>query len=105
MLSRGLALVPRDPIFETTRLLKADSNLYKVDLGAGTYKDNHGQPFVFPAVKEAKKRLANGDHEYLTSLGLPAFRQEVKNLLFGEISAALGLKVSWLVKIASCDHR
>lgn len=83
MLSNGLSPIPTDPIFETTRLFLADTNTNKVNLGAGTYKDNNGQPFIFPAVKQAKERLANGNHEYLTILGLPKFRQEAKKLLFG----------------------
>lgn len=90
MLSNGLALIPSDPIFETTRLFNADNNPKKVNLGQGTYKDNHGQPFVFPAVKDAKIRIANGNHEYLTILGLPAFRQEAKKLLFKDESEAVG---------------
>lgn len=88
MLSNGLETIQPDRIFELTRLYNADPNPQKVNLGQGTYKDNHGQPFVFPAVKEAKKRLANGNHEYLTILGLPAFRQEAKRLLFEENSEA-----------------
>lgn len=90
MLTNGLALIPSDPIFETTRLFNADTNPKKVNLGQGTYKDNHGLPFVFPAVKEAKNRMATGNHEYLTILGLSRFREEAKKLLFEEKSAAIG---------------
>lgn len=90
MLSDGLALVAPDPIFEITRLFNADTNPKKVNLGQGTYKDNHGQPFVFSAVKEAKNRLANGNHEYLGILGLPAFRHEAKKLLFEDKSEVVG---------------
>ena len=86
MLSNELSLIPPDPIFETTKLYNADSNPKKVNLGQGTYKDAYGQPFVFPAVKEAKQRLINGNHEYLPILGLPAFRQEAKKLIFGQES-------------------
>ncbi|KAI5366568.1 aminotransferase, class-I, pyridoxal-phosphate-binding [Septoria linicola] len=89
MLSNGLSLIPPDPIFETTKLFNADSNPKKVNLGQGTYKDDHGQPSVFPAVKEAKQRLIDGNHEYLPILGLPAFRQEAKKLIFGEKAEAV----------------
>lgn len=90
MLSNGLSLIPPDPIFETTKLYNADSNPKKVNLGQGTYKDAYGQPFVFPAVKEAKQRLIDGNHEYLPILGLPDFRQAAKKLIFGKDSEAVG---------------
>lgn len=81
MLSTGLSLIPPDTIFETTKLSNADSNPRKVNLGQGTYKDAYGRPFVFLAVKEAKQRLLDGNHEYLPILGLSAFGQEANKLL------------------------
>ena len=71
---------------------KNDSNPKKVNLGVGAYRDDHGKPWVLPAVKGAIQELNDDpewEHEYLTMTGLPDFLEASALLLFGKDSPAL----------------
>lgn len=85
----GVQYIPPDAIFDLTRLYLADTNPHKVNLGQGTYKDEHGNPWILPSVRAAKETIRDANHEYLPILGLASFRTLGKQLVFGEKSAAL----------------
>lgn len=85
----NVAFIPPDAIFDLTKKYLADSFEKKVNLGQGTYRDENGNPYVLPSVKEAKKRLENQNHEYLPILGLPGFRKLAVELAMGKGSNAL----------------
>ncbi|KAJ0421731.1 pyridoxal phosphate-dependent transferase [Aspergillus carlsbadensis] len=79
--------IPADAIFALTAEYIADPSPHKVNLGQGTYRDDHGQPWVLPAVREARRILLEErglQHEYLPILGLPGLRAKTAELVFGE---------------------
>lgn len=41
---------PPDAILGITEAFKRDTNPKKINLGAGTYRDDNGQPYVLPSV-------------------------------------------------------
>lgn len=41
---------PPDAILGITEAFKRDTNSKKINLGAGTYRDDNGQPYVLPSV-------------------------------------------------------
>ncbi|KAF7122883.1 hypothetical protein CNMCM5793_000993 [Aspergillus hiratsukae] len=61
----------------------ADSHPNKVSLITGAYRDEEGQPWVLPSVRQAKDRLAGSDHEYLSITGSPTLIDLAKSLTFG----------------------
>lgn len=71
---------PADPILGIVEEFKKDKDANKVNLSAGTYKDNEGKPYILNCVKEAEKIIIqkNIDHEYLPIEGLQSF---IKNSL------------------------
>lgn len=81
--------IPPDAIFELTLTFNADPNARKVNLGQGTYKDEHGDPWILPTVRRAKEKIRDANHEYLPILGLPSFRTLVAELVYGKNSAAV----------------
>ncbi|KAL3447311.1 pyridoxal phosphate-dependent transferase [Aspergillus insuetus] len=79
--------IPADAIFALTAEYIADPCPQKVNLGQGTYRDDNGQPWVLPAVREARRILLEErglQHEYLPILGLPGLRAKTAELVFGE---------------------
>jgi aspartate aminotransferase len=55
-----------------------------VTLGAGTYRDDKGNPWVLPSFQVANERLnAGGDHEYLAFFGSARFLGHASRLVFG----------------------
>ncbi|KAL3490553.1 pyridoxal phosphate-dependent transferase [Aspergillus germanicus] len=79
--------IPADAIFALTAEYVADPSLQKVNLGQGTYRDDNGQPWVLPAVSEARRILMEErglQHEYLPILGLPGLRAKTAELVFGD---------------------
>lgn len=81
--------IPPDAIFELTQLYLADPDPRKVNLGQGTYKDEHGDPWILPSVRKAKDKIRDANHEYLPILGLLPFRQLGTELVYGNTSTAL----------------
>ena len=57
----------------------------KYSLVAGAYKDDNGQPYVLPSVKEAEKRIVekNLNQEYLGIAGDPEFVKHLVKILQG----------------------
>eukprot|EP00112_Aurelia_sp_Birch-Aquarium-sp1_P025467 Seg847.6 transcript_id=Seg847.6/GoldUCD/mRNA.D3Y31 product="Aspartate aminotransferase mitochondrial" protein_id=Seg847.6/GoldUCD/D3Y31 len=78
-------LGPPDAILGLTEAFKKDSNPNKVNLGAGTYRDDKGKPYVLPSVRKAEDvmRSKNLDKEYLPIAGLGEFTKASANLAFG----------------------
>lgn len=66
---------PPDVIFGITEAFKRDINPNKINLGAGTYRDDDCKPWVLPSVREAEERILSRhmDHEYLPIVGLASF--------------------------------
>ncbi|KAJ5175685.1 uncharacterized protein N7482_001562 [Penicillium canariense] len=89
---------PPDAIFELTKTYNADLAARKVNLGQGTYKDENGNPWILPAVRAAKEKIKESNHEYLPILGLPSFRVLATELVFGKDSAVIQEK-----RVASCQ--
>lgn len=79
-------------ILQLSSAFKSDTNEKKVNLGVGAYRDEHGKPWVLPAVREAITQLYNDpdwDHEYLPIPGYPDFLKASAELLFGKDAAAI----------------
>ncbi|KAL2856641.1 pyridoxal phosphate-dependent transferase [Aspergillus pseudoustus] len=88
--------IPADAIFALTAEYNADPSPQKVNLGQGTYRDDNGQPWVLPAVRESRKILEERGlrHEYLSILGLPGLRAKTAELVFGEGYASIKDKLA-----------
>lgn len=50
----GVQMGPPDAILGITEAFKKDKNEKKINLGAGTYRDDNGNPFVLPSVRKVK---------------------------------------------------
>lgn len=79
--------IPPDAIFEVTKHFLADSHPDKINVGAGTYRDEDGKPWILPSVRMATKLVANCGHEYLPIAGLKIFREKATELVFHDTSA------------------
>ena len=53
-LFKNVPLAPPDPIFGTDIAFMWDSDLNKINLGNGVYRDHEGLPFVFPTVRKVE---------------------------------------------------
>eukprot|EP00794_Sanderia_malayensis_P018592 gene18592-20458_t len=84
-------LGPPDAILGLTEAFKKDSNPNKVNLGAGTYRDDNGKPYVLPSVRKAEDilRSQNLDKEYAPIAGYADFTRESAKLAFGEDNPCL----------------
>ena len=81
---------PADPILGIVEEFKKDKDPAKVNLSAGTYKDNEGKPYILNCVKEAQKLVLsrNIDHEYLPIEGLHGFIKNSLKLAYSEDNTA-----------------
>jgi len=84
-----VTLAPADPILGLTEAFQADKNPNKVNLGVGVYQDGSGKVPVLSVVREAERRWYEKEDSkaYLPIDGLPSYRVEVQNLLFGRDSS------------------
>jgi aromatic-amino-acid transaminase len=84
-------LAPADPILGLTEAFQADKNPKKVNLGVGVYQDKDGKVPVLSVVREAEKRWYEKEDSksYLPIDGVPAYRKEVQELLFGAGSSLI----------------
>ncbi|CAK5098908.1 unnamed protein product [Meloidogyne enterolobii] len=82
---------PPDAILGVTEAYKKDTNPNKVNLGAGTYRDDQGKPFVLPSVREAEAQIiaAKLDKEYAGIAGIPDFTSKAIQLALGDDSSVL----------------
>ncbi|MBD9374143.1 aspartate/tyrosine/aromatic aminotransferase [Rhizobium sp. ARZ01] len=80
-----LARQPDDPLLALIGLYKADPRPGKVDLGVGVYRDEEGATPIFRAVKEAERRLLEGQitKSYVGPEGDPVFLERLWNLTTG----------------------
>ncbi|KAL3418513.1 aminotransferase class I and II [Phlyctema vagabunda] len=73
--------IPADSIFDVTKRFLADADPQKVNVGAGTYRNENGKPWILPCVRMAKEVVANHGHEYLPISGLKQFREKAVELV------------------------
>ncbi len=80
-----VTLAPADPILGLTEAFVADKNPKKVNLGVGVYQDGAGKVPVLAVVREAEKLWFDKEDSksYIAIDGVPAYRKEVQELLFG----------------------
>lgn len=81
----NLQPAPADKILALIGLYRADPRPDKVDLGVGVYRDRDGKTPVMRAVREAEKRLLQGQDTktYLGLAGDTAFNAAMARLVFG----------------------
>jgi aspartate aminotransferase len=58
---------PPDAIFELTKTYNEDPVTRKVNLGQGTYKDENGNLWILPAVRLAREKIKDSNHEFSRS--------------------------------------
>jgi aromatic-amino-acid transaminase len=77
---------PGDPILSLNEDFQKDPRPAKVNLSIGIYFDDAGKLPIMQSVREANRRvsLADDAKPYLPMSGLPAYRAEVKKLVFGD---------------------
>ncbi|EDV20091.1 uncharacterized protein TRIADDRAFT_51058 [Trichoplax adhaerens] len=83
---------PPDPVFNITTRYNNDKNSYKVNLGVGAYRDENGQPWVLPVVREIEEMMSQDhslNHEYLPIEGLQSFRESATRLMLGNECRAI----------------
>lgn len=76
---------PLDSILGLSVSFAADQKANKVNLGAGVYKTADLKPYILNAVKKAEALLLDREtsKDYLPIDGLPAYVQQIQNLVFG----------------------
>jgi aspartate/tyrosine/aromatic aminotransferase len=77
---------PPDPILGLTEAFNKDPNPDKINLSVGVYKDGSGKTPVLATVKEAERRLLEGEttKSYLPMPGDPTYGSLVQKLMFGD---------------------
>lgn len=82
---------PRDPILGLTEAYRGDPNPQKINLSVGVYQDESGRTPTLACVREAERRLAEGDatKAYLPIDGSPEFGRLVQELLLGSAHAVV----------------
>ena len=77
---------PADPILGLTEAFNKDPNPDKINLSVGVYKDASGKTPVLATVKEAERRLLEGEttKSYLPMPGDPTYGALVQKLMFGD---------------------
>lgn len=81
-----LEMAPPDAILGLNEAFKKDPNPDKINLSVGVYKDAGGNTPVLKCVKEAERRILEGEQSkgYLSIDGLPVFGEKARALLFGK---------------------
>ena len=94
MLER-LAPAAPDALLALIKLHKADPRADKIDLGVGVYRTGQGDTPVFGAIKEAERRLVEGQDSkaYLGPEGDMGFVEALMPYVFGEDDPSLGGRV------------
>jgi len=87
----GVEMGPPDAILGVTEAFKKDQNPLKMNLGVGAYRDDNGQPFVLPSVRQAEQNViaAKLNKEYAPIGGEGDFCKEAAKLAFGADSPVL----------------
>ena len=84
-----LEMAPPDKILALTQMFKDDKHPMKINLGAGTYRDNNNQPLVLECVKKADELVKSMDHEYAPIDGLQPFIKSSMELVYGKENSLL----------------
>lgn len=86
-----LAPLAADPILGLMALYQQDTNVNKVDLGVGVYKNEAGETPVLSSIKQAEQRLLAKETSkaYVGPAGSLAFNARMADLLLGEGHSAL----------------
>jgi len=87
----GVEMGPPDAILGVSEAFKRDNNPKKMNLGVGAYRDDNGQPFVLPSVRQAEQNViaAKLNKEYAPIGGEGDFCKEAAKLAFGADSSVL----------------
>merc|ERR1719499_171856 len=74
----GVEMGPPDAILGVTEAWRKDTNPKKMNLGVGAYRDDNGQPFVLPSVRQAEQNVVTRklNKEYAPIGGEGDFCQE-----------------------------
>ena len=80
-----LTTAPPDAILGLTEAFLADTNPNKMNLSVGVYKDATGKTPILRCVKEAERRLVEGEvtKGYLPISGLPEYCRQARELMLG----------------------
>lgn len=80
-----VTVAPADPILGLTVAFKQDSRPSKINLSVGVFQDASGTTPVLPSVKEAERRLIEGENtkNYKPIDGDPDYDRRVRELIFG----------------------
>jgi aspartate aminotransferase len=83
---KDVDMAPPDAILGIAQAFRESKDPRKVNLCVGAYRDEEGQPWVLPSVRQAEKRMLenNVDKEYLPIDGDPAFIQRAVQFAYGE---------------------
>ena len=89
LLDRLEAQAP-DSLIALIALAEADTRPGKIDVGVGVYRDAAGNTPILQCVKEAERRLVEGQptKSYIGSQGDERFTQLIRPIVFGEAAAA-----------------
>jgi aspartate/tyrosine/aromatic aminotransferase len=81
----SLPLAPPDPILGLMEAFKADTSPRKINLSVGVYKDEQGNTPILRCVKEAERRLLEGEKSkgYLSIEGHLEYDARVQELVLG----------------------
>jgi aromatic-amino-acid transaminase len=84
-----LTAPPPDGILALAQAYKADPRERKLDLGVGVYKDEAGATPIMRAVKEAERRILEGQETkaYIGPAGDETFNKAMAELVFGDAVA------------------
>lgn len=91
-----LQVQPQDEFNDIRKKLNGDSFIDKIDVSAGVYRDQVGEPYTFPAVTEAKSKIIDYHHDYNLCLGIPEFVSSAAKIAVGEKAVSEG-------RVASCQ--
>lgn len=94
---------PPDAILGITEAYKRDSNPNKINLGAGAYRDDNGNPWVLPSVRIAEEKIFKKqmDHEYAPIGGSAEFSKLASELALSKNSNRLKEKCNATVQTIS----
>lgn len=90
---QSLKPLPADPILGLMAAFRADTNIKKIDLGVGVYKDESGNTPVMTSVKKAEDMLLTNQlsKTYVSPTGAADYNETVGEFLFGaQLTKSLG---------------
>lgn len=90
---QSLKPLPADPILGLMAAFRADTNIKKIDLGVGVYKDEAGNTPVMTSVKKAEDMLLTNQlsKTYVSPTGAADYNETVGEFLFGaQLTKSLG---------------